>query len=246
MTEAEWLACTEPDEMLEYLRTKASERKLRLFTCACCRRVFEMLADDRSRSGLEAAEYYADNLGSLAENSEVREGCLRAMEDAAGDSESAELGHAKWHAACAAVCCTEIHLGWCTARASSQEVRQAEACYCHESDNPGVEVPFPEPEADGTAHAELLRDIIGNPFSPSKLDPSWLGWNGGAIGKAAAAAYEERELPSGHLENNRLAVLADMLEEAGATDVALLSHLREQGAVHVRGCWVIDLLLAKQ
>jgi hypothetical protein len=39
---------------------------------------------------------------------------------------------------------------------------------------------------------------------------------------------------------------ADSLEEAGATDAALLSHLREPNAVHVRGCYVVDMLLGKE
>ena len=38
--------------------------------------------------------------------------------------------------------------------------------------------------------------------------------------------------------------LADALEEAGCTDVEILSHCREPGE-HVRGCWVVDLLLGK-
>jgi hypothetical protein len=94
--------------------------------------------------------------------------------------------------------------------------------------------------------SSILRCVFGNPFRPSKLDPSWLVWNGGAVPNVAAAAYEQRSLPSGHLDNDRLAVLADMLEEAGATDAALLSHLREPGAVHVRGCWAIDIILGKE
>jgi hypothetical protein len=61
----------------------------------------------------------------------------------------------------------------------------------------------------------------------------------------AQAAYEERELPSGHLDNTCLAVLSDALEEAGCTDDAILMHLRSPG-LHVRGCWETDLLLTKE
>jgi hypothetical protein len=57
------------------------------------------------------------------------------------------------------------------------------------------------------------------------------------------AAYEERELPSGHLNRHRLAVLADALEEAGA-DAELVGHLRGPGP-HVRGCWVVDFLTGR-
>jgi hypothetical protein len=48
MTEAEWLACTDLQPMLEYLRGKASERKLRLFACACCEPIRDLLFDARS------------------------------------------------------------------------------------------------------------------------------------------------------------------------------------------------------
>jgi hypothetical protein len=60
----------------------------------------------------------------------------------------------------------------------------------------------------------------------------------------AQAAYDERILPSGHLDNARLAVLSDALEEAGCTDADLLAHLRTPGP-HVRGCWALDHILGK-
>ena len=60
----------------------------------------------------------------------------------------------------------------------------------------------------------------------------------------ANAAYDERELPSGHLDPARLAVLSDALEEAGCADADLLAHLRSPGP-HVRGCWALDLVLGK-
>ena len=61
----------------------------------------------------------------------------------------------------------------------------------------------------------------------------------------AHAAYDERLLSSGHLAPARLAVLADLLEEAGCSDQAVLEHLRHPGP-HVRGCWPVDLLLATE
>jgi hypothetical protein len=60
----------------------------------------------------------------------------------------------------------------------------------------------------------------------------------------AQAAYDERNLPSGLLDTNRLAVLADALEDAGCTGPDILEHLRGN-APHVRGCWVLDLILSK-
>ena len=88
----------------------------------------------------------------------------------------------------------------------------------------------------------LLREIFGNPFRPTRFDPSWR--LSPDVLSLAQAAYDERELPSGHLGSARLAVLSDALEEAGCADADLLSHLRSPGP-HVRGCWAVDLILGK-
>jgi len=91
----------------------------------------------------------------------------------------------------------------------------------------------------------LLRDIFGPlPFRAVFVDPAWLIWNDGTVKKLAQAAYEERSLPEGTLDNARLAILADALEESGFANADFLAHLRGPGP-HVRGCHVLDAILGK-
>ena len=96
------------------------------------------------------------------------------------------------------------------------------------------------------AQAVLLRDIFGNPFRPPPpVKVAWLSWGDSTIRRLAETLYQERSLPDGHLDSQRLAVLADALEDAGCMDPDILNHLRGNG-VHVRGCFVIDLLTGKE
>ena len=97
------------------------------------------------------------------------------------------------------------------------------------ADEPGYQLAF-------------LQDIIGTLFRPATIDPAWLT---PTVTSLTTAAYDDRIMPSGELDTARLAVLSDALEEAGCTDTAILDHLRSPGP-HVRGCWALDLLLAKE
>ncbi len=85
------------------------------------------------------------------------------------------------------------------------------------------------------AQANLLRDIFGNPFHPVTVDAAWLN---STVVSLAQAIYEDRAF-------DRLPILADALEDAGCTNADILNHCRQPGE-HVRGCWVVDLLLGKQ
>jgi hypothetical protein len=56
MTEAEWLACTDTLILLESMPLKVSERKMRLFTCAFCRRFWKLISDDRIKGLIRLSE----------------------------------------------------------------------------------------------------------------------------------------------------------------------------------------------
>ena len=79
MTEAEWLACTDPNKMLDFLpSSRWGSRKQRLFGCITCRRLWwKLLTDDRSRRAVEIAELYADGLAS---EFELRAACEEAWQ----------------------------------------------------------------------------------------------------------------------------------------------------------------------
>jgi hypothetical protein len=95
--------------------------------------------------------------------------------------------------------------------------------------------------AEQGTQSELLRDLCGNPFRLVTLSLACLTPQVVAL---AQAAYDQREVPAGTLDLARLAVLADVLEDAGCTAEDILNHLRGPGP-HVRGCWAVDLILGK-
>jgi hypothetical protein len=85
------------------------------------------------------------------------------------------------------------------------------------------------------AQCALLRCIFGNPFRPAAVDSAWL--TPGVV-ELARAIYDDRAF-------ERMPILADALEEAGCTNADILTHCRLPGP-HVRGCWVVDLVLGKE
>jgi hypothetical protein len=93
-------------------------------------------------------------------------------------------------------------------------------------------------EAERERQASILLDLFGNPFRSVKLNRAWLAWNDATILHIAQAIYDQRAF-------DRMRKLADALEDAGCDNADILKHCREPGE-HVRGCWVIDLLLGKE
>jgi hypothetical protein len=228
MTEPQWLACTDPQRMLAYLRGRASHRKVQLFACACWRRLRHLLPDGRQRCFLDLLEGHAD--GPVpAEELQAGLGLAsawRAPEDQWAQTRENLVARRllRWGA---------HRRAWTAARQAARTAHEAAAW-----------VGDWAAAAEDKAQCELLRDIFGNPYRQATADGAWRSWRGGLIPAMAQAAYEERQLPSGLLDNDRLAVLADALEEAGCEERQILDHLRA-GGDHVRGCFVVDAILGK-
>jgi hypothetical protein len=88
--------------------------------------------------------------------------------------------------------------------------------------------------AERAAQADLLRDIAGTPFRTVKFDARW---RTAGILCLASTIYEDRTF-------DRLSALADALQGVGCDDGDILNHCHSEG-MHVRGCWVVDLVLNK-
>jgi hypothetical protein len=170
VTEQEWLgADLRQMEMLLFqaLPKKARERKLRLFACACCRRLWGRLTDERSRRAVEASELFADGrIGRkrLSDAAAAADAALRDIWSAAASGPRLDDEPARGARQVASP-----HLptavSWAVA-AQGEEAR---------------------------ARADLLRDLV-NPFQAVAVDPAWLTRNGGAVRQVAEGMYEASDL----------------------------------------------------
>jgi hypothetical protein len=236
VTEADYLTCSDPTKLLDYLRAdeKLSERKARLFAVACCRRIWHVLTDERSRQAVEVAERLADGHGDATEVDVHYDAAFSVFSTAkAADSYYGASDHTDQFAFAAAA--------WSLHPAPDQAFPRDVAGFAAE-----VRRTHPDPGiSEKAAQCNLLRDLFADPrASPARLDPAWLAWNDGTVVRLAEGVYDERDPTSGYLNAARLGVLADALEDAGATETELLAHLRGPGP-HVRGCWAVDALLGK-
>jgi hypothetical protein len=224
MTEAEWQHAKRPESVLALLRVlrllpgKIPERKLRLLLCACLRRIWTLLTNDQ-RAVVEAIE--ADPEGDGAQQSRM---------DTAIANLGAEHG-SDWHLETMGAVFRLVLAGLDPDEASRAlgTICQAIKAY-----------PFrwvswfgwgKEPKAE----AVLIREVFGNPFRPVNIHVAWLT---STVTSLAQAIYDERAF-------DRIPILADALEDAGCTNQDILNHCRG-GGEHVRGCWVVDLLLGKE
>jgi hypothetical protein len=229
VTESEWLSSGNPESMLAFLRPDTTERKLRLFAVACCRRHWEWPLEDMDEPGSSwiASIREAVGVGERLPDGQATPPDLRKAQSLDG-------------------CGIEILYAFIGCSGTGDELFDVSRHLLDAAgESPGCSTAAQSAkaaEAEKSAQAALIREIVGKQFRPVALDPSWLT---PAVISLAQSAYAERRLPSGHLDSTRLAVLADALEDARCRDPAMLCHLRGPGP-HVRGSWPVDLILARE
>jgi len=231
MTEEEWLACTSPERMLRFLWATASDRKLRLFAVTCARRVNHLFPAEPGPctsmlpgQRLEIAEGFAEGGGSIKE--------LEASWDAGLNVRVIGAAPAPWEAGHYAEAAAEETCGSHAPDAALWAMLLAQDAVdpWAKADQSGK---FPE----GREHqpqVKLLRDIFGNPFRLISFLPDWRTDTALTL---ARQMYESRDFSA-------MPILADALQDAGCDNEDILNHCRGSGP-HVRGCWVVDLLLGK-
>jgi ribosomal protein L37E len=245
MDEAQWFSSTDPAAMLAWLAgepkqagdgPRISDRRLRLFACACCRQVWHLLTDPRSRRAVEVAERYADGDATEAErvaaadtaNFDAPPTCFTCYVDPVDGLDHIARLPAANPALQAALLRDLVGNPW-RPLSGGRHVRDERVCETcgHRYDR--------HPGKCTVCGSDYIRKW--------RVRDTW-GWLTPAAVSVAQAAYQERDLPSGRLDPARLAVLADALEEAGCEDEQVLGHLRGLGP-HVRGCWSLDVILGK-
>jgi hypothetical protein len=248
LTEEQWRQCEEPYVLLRHLeqhcritKVPGGRRRLRLYACACCRRAWHLLGA-AERGIVEVAERAADGKATRQELADAEDEAVeltRRIESGLRSaaprhpSETSWRFHIRRMLLSAVQATTSPRVGFW---AGTPAVSIASALAVQAELDRGA-AQGEARQAESQRIAQLLRDIFHAPFqSAPKIDSAWLTWNNGTVARLARSIYD------GHRFGD-LPVLADALQEAGCTDPALIEHCRD--GEHARGCWLVDLLLAK-
>jgi hypothetical protein len=241
MTEAEWLTCSEATAMVEVLKANVSERKRQLFAVACCRRFWSKISDPRGQRAVEVAERFADGLANQSERDAAIQAASAALQEYQesewGDPDASEGPGGTWNVPyyealhATVVICKSVELATINHVYRDTTSRPGRRFKGKIDWKPNTEH-IPE---EGMDTSDLIRELFGNPFRPVPFDARWR--TGDSVG-LARTIYEDRAF-------DRLPLLADALMDAGCADEQVLGHCRSNGP-HVRGCWVVDLVIGKE
>jgi hypothetical protein len=238
VTEAEWAECRHPGRLLEFVRETPDatlnalaidhplgRRRLRLFGIATFRPLLSLFDDPRIVASFLAGEAFAEGLGTEEHFDQIGKaiGTIHLAPVAEDGSpeyfrQRLTVYNRERFALMAACCMVSSHAG-----ATAEAYKRAALALAGEN------------AADEYARqCDLFRDIFGNPFRATVLDRRWRTED--TIG-LSLGIYEDCAF-------DRMPLLADALMDAGCDNEEIIAHCRSDRA-HVRGCWVLDLILGK-
>jgi hypothetical protein len=229
MTESEWWAAADPRQLTDWLffDARACDRKLRLFSVTGCEPLRRVVRSPLFLAALDEVEAFADERIGATELSTTHETMwtyCQARHDSGRGTIPDEVRNADL------VCLYP----------TAQDPHRNRDRYRWEDDAPyallvTTFIDHPDLTNPSAPHLiRLLHDIFGPlPFRDITADPSWLTRD---VALLARGIYEEKAF-------DRMPMLADALQDAGCDSDDILNHCRAEGWEHVRGCWVIDLLL---
>jgi hypothetical protein len=242
MNETDWLHARNPSGLLSYLAGfPTSRRKLRLFSCACCRRIWRYFTPELWRRAVGAAEAFADGRVEAAVIQALRMPLLApAPRRVVPADRDVWIEPIHWREPVVPPepfgmrNLTETYAG----AAVGWTLWLSDMCEASALEAAGVVADYAAKASKRKQEARyqcaLLRDIVGNPLRAVTVNREWLSNTVVAVGEAI---YEDRAF-------DELPILADALEDAGCDNADILDHCRRPGE-HVLGCWVIDLILGK-
>lgn len=240
MHPSEWTTCADTDPMFRLLqrrKQKPSARKQRLFACACCRRLWDSL-DACCRHAVEVAEQYADGAATREELNDAHDDAMNRHRP-----RESKVNQLRRYANLRVESKDPVviaKMAWAAVEGACRPAQPLPSKATFSAAQTAL-LASGDPEMlarEFAAQADILRDIIGDPFAPVTVDGAWLQWNDGVVAKLARSIYVERAF-------ERMPVLGDALPEAGCRDETMLDHCRST-CVHHRGCWVLDLLLQQE
>ena len=229
MTEEQWLTAKTIQDLDLWRTANKRFRKHRLFAAACCQRAVTLVADKRLDLIVVAAEDFADEQLSWDQIKKVRKTLAAIRREFATDrfGPKESLGDAVE----ALTEATDREPGG-SFGAHTKAKFAFGASARHSIDFNEMERRW---QLEESVQILLAFDIFGNPFRPVAFDPNWQ--TSTAVG-IARTMYDARDFGA-------MPILADALQDAGCEDDAILNHCRDAKQVHVRGCWVVDLVLGK-
>jgi hypothetical protein len=222
MTEAEWQTCVSSGQLIERVKNiatltpKAKGRKCRLAAIAMVR---EFLGDEvfpDLTAVIEAAELFCDGQCSLT-----------AVDDAV------QKGNLPGRVI------ETIHWGMVASHLSNSDGFQGLHGIATQTRSGRSLTQMPIREGLFTEfvaiQCRIIREIFANPSRPVMFSPSWRTDTALSL---AGQMYESRDFGA-------MPILADALQDAGCENEAILNHCQDAEQTHIRGCWVVDLVLGK-